>query len=74
MARLNVMKVIEENKRKINTRYDLNVLGVNEILNNSRNSLDLIYNGFVFGYIQGIKASKAEMRKGVKWLWTVCQF
>ena len=66
MPRLNVMKVIEENKRKINTRYDLNVLGVNEILNNSTNSLDLIYNGFVFGYIQGIKASKAEMRKGVK--------
>ena len=66
MPRLNVMKVIEENKRKINTRYDLNVLGVNEILNNSTNSLDLICNGFVFGYIQGIKASKAEMRKGVK--------
>ena len=39
------------------------MLGFKEILNNSINSWDLISNGFVFGYVQGVKANKAEMRR-----------
>ena len=37
-----------------------------EILDNSTGPWDLIYNGFAIGYIQGMKAAKAEIKKGVK--------
>lgn len=63
MARLDVMKTISTNKGKINIRYDLDVLSFNEILDNSMDSWDLIYNSFVLGYAQGMKAIKAEMKK-----------
>ena len=66
MARLNVMKAIIENRGKINTRYALDILGVNEILENSRDSWNLVYNSFVFGYAQGMKAAKKEIKKGDK--------
>ncbi len=66
MPKLNVMKVINENREKINTRYNLGVSGFNEILNNSVDSWDLIYNSFSIGYIQGMKAAKKEIKKGVK--------
>ena len=64
MARLNVMKLIEDNRGKINTKYDLAIRQIDEIESNSLSKLDLICNIFVFGYMQGIKAAKAELRYG----------
>lgn len=60
------MKTIEKNIGKINVRYDLDMESGREILDNSTGPWDLIYNGFAIGYIQGMKAAKAEIKKGVK--------
>lgn len=38
----------------------------NEILNNSAGYFSSISNGFVLGYAQGMKAAKAELKKGGK--------
>ena len=66
MPRLNVMKAINENRGKINTRYDLTYKDAKELIRFSNGQYSLIYNCFSIGYIQGMKAAKAEMRKGVK--------
>ena len=64
MARLNVMKLIESGKKKINRRYTLDLKNITDIEENSNNIFDMQYNFFVIGYIQGMKAAKAELRYG----------
>lgn len=63
MAELNAMKAIEENIGKIDTKYDLSIKQMKDILVNCKGQYDVIYNFFAIGYIQGQKAAKAEMRK-----------
>lgn len=65
MARVkNTMKLIEESIGRINARYDMRVRDVLDIKENSNDPFELICNSFRFGYTQGAKAAKAEMRKG----------
>lgn len=63
MAKINVMNVIEESLGKINPYYDLKVIDAIVISEFSYNKADSALKGFRFGYIQGMKAAKAEMRK-----------
>ena len=63
MARVkNTMNVIQNTE--INTYYDASVLNLQEIKRNSKGIFDLIYNSFIFGYAQGMKAAKAEIQRG----------
>lgn len=63
MARVkNTMKLIETSVGAINIRYDLCAENIMDIKNASRDMYDLICNGFRFGYMQGLKAAKAEMK------------
>ena len=64
----NIMEKIRMTKAEIyNGRYDLRLSDVLEIFDNSPDKFDLITNGYAFGYFQGIRAAKAEMKKkGVK--------
>jgi hypothetical protein len=39
---------------------------VNEIYRTNSNVFDMICDAFVFGYAQGIKSAKAEIRKAAK--------
>ena len=59
----NLIQKIEDARRIINKRYCMNVENVVEIRNNSDDEFRLMSNCFVFGYMQGMKAAKAETRK-----------
>lgn len=59
MARpVNALKIIEENKHKINDQYDLRLHDIINIKNNYKGVCEVISNAFVFGYAQGVKAQK----------------
>lgn len=63
MARVkNTMKLVESSVGVINIRYDLCAENITDIKDASHDIYDLICNGFRFGYMQGLKAAKAEMR------------
>lgn len=59
----NTLKVIEEAADKINLNYDLRTSNIQDIFDASNGSFDMICKGFNFGYMQGMKATKAELRK-----------
>ena len=42
----------------------MHINNLNDIIQASNNPCDLVCNGFRFGYMQGMKAAKAEMKKG----------
>lgn len=60
----NTMKLINSSIRKISSNYDIAAQNIQDIADASNNKWDLITYGFRFGYIQGMKAAKAEMKKG----------
>lgn len=65
MARVkNTMKLVNSSLKVINDNYDLYVENIKDIYVASDNVFDLICNGFRFGYMQGMKVAKAELRKG----------
>ena len=61
----NIMQTIDSSSKLINTRYGASFNDVNTIVNNSNGDIDKVYNGFIFGYLQGLKAARAEMKGGV---------
>lgn len=64
MARVrDTMGLIKKSGRQIDARYDITVGNAADIWDASRDAWDLICNGFRFGYLQGVKAARAEMRK-----------
>lgn len=63
MSKMNVMKKIQEMRRKINFYYDLDIEDMEKIYNSSNDGFSLISNAFTFGYIQGMKAQKAKDKK-----------
>ena len=62
MSRLNMQKAIKEARIIKNPRYDMSALQMLELAR--KDTLDAVSDAFNFGYIQGIKAAKAEMKKG----------
>lgn len=65
MARVkNAMHVIEKTKGTIDERYDMCVEHIVDIKEQSHDFYDLICNGFIFGYAQGMKAER--MRENAK--------
>lgn len=64
MARVrNTMKHIRKAEQLENDKYSLRMNNINDIKKASVDEWSLICNSFYFGYIQGMKAAKAEMRK-----------
>ena len=62
MARVkNTMQLINKSIGKINPNYDLRISNIQDILEDSKDRYDLIFSSFRFGYMQGMKAAKAEM-------------
>ena len=60
----NVVEKAEAAKRKINRRYDITIGNMIEIGEKSDDIFSVISNSFAFGYMQGLKAAKAEVKKG----------
>ena len=49
---------------QINPRYDASWNEIRTIKNSSDSQFEAICNGFNYGYLQGMKAAKAEMKGG----------
>lgn len=58
----NTMKVIGKVRGKIDPGYDLASNNMEDIRENSSSIYSLMCNSFAFGYIQGMKATKAELK------------
>jgi hypothetical protein len=59
----NIMEKVEEAREIVNIRYTLSLREAFDIVENSRNEIDILSNGFNYGYMQGYKAAKTEMKK-----------
>lgn len=65
MARIkNVLEKAESMTGKVNPFYNISGIQIAEIYSNSRDWFNAINNGFKIGYMQGMKAAKAEFKKG----------
>lgn len=60
MRENNTIKQVQSIKGKINPKYDMNTENIQEIWEYDKNPFYLISNAFKFGYVQGMKAAKAE--------------
>ena len=58
-----IMEKINLASEQINPWYSLSFRDTNTILRCSNGNFDLVLNSFTFGYLQGTKAAKAEMKK-----------
>lgn len=63
MARINLEKAIEEGRKIINSRYDMSFNQLVQLAEDP-DIVRSISNAFSFGFLQGTKAARAEMRKG----------
>ena len=59
----NVTRIIEKSIGKIDVRYDMCISDIEAIEKMSYSKYDFITNGFRFGYMQGLKADRAEMKR-----------
>ena len=67
MANLDVIKIIEKARGSINTRYDMDTIDIRAILTKRHSEpVGVAIDSFAFGYIQGVKATKAEMKRKAK--------
>lgn len=60
----NTMKLTRQANGHIKPNYDIFTNNIDDIYRESNDIFDMIINGFRFGYMQGIKAAKAEMKGG----------
>lgn len=60
----NTMKLVQSAEGHIDVRYGMYTQNITDIKEGSENIFDMIVNGFRFGYMQGMKAARAEMKKG----------
>ena len=63
MSRINLEKAVKEGQKIINPRYDMSY-GQLKQLAEAPDIVESISNAFSFGYLQGTKAARVEMRKG----------
>ena len=59
----NTMNLVRKAKFVIDTKYDIYANNVDDIYRESDSTFDMILNGFNFGYMQGMKAARAERKK-----------
>lgn len=64
MSSVNVISEIKNASKIINYHYDASFDKIKTIAHNSTGNIDAVSKGFCYGYQQGVKATKAEMRKG----------
>lgn len=59
-----IMKTIDSTTQLVNPRYDVSFDDAKTIAKHSNGDIDKVYNGFRLGFLQGMKAAKAEMKGG----------
>ena len=63
MAKLNLRKTIEQGEKIINPYYDLQIENIYELEAKKQDRAGMICDAFVLGYVQGVKATKVELKK-----------
>ena len=63
MAVKSMIKNIKAFKGKINPRYDMNCTNMQEIYKACGGTFEAISVSFEYGYLQGMKAAKSDMKK-----------
>lgn len=58
----NVMRLVATANDIIDIRYDIDAYQVMQIYTASRDKYERIINGFKLGYVQGVKATRAEQK------------
>ena len=58
----NVMKEIEKAKKIVDGKYDIPIYMIEDIIDNSGDSISAVGNGFLFGYLQGTNAAKNKYK------------
>lgn len=58
-----VKEKVETSKIKVNPRYDANIVEILELCRGGEGILDKVDLAFRYGYMQGVKAAKAEIRR-----------
>ena len=61
----NTMNLARKARSVINPKFDIYASNADDIYRESDSVFDMIINGFNFGYMQGMKAARAEMKKKV---------
>lgn len=56
----NTMNLVNQFSKVANEKYDMSVRNMIEIHEQSKDAWEMIINSFRFGYMQGVKATKAE--------------
>lgn len=56
-----LMRLIKKSAAKIDDCFDMQAEDVRNICENSNDKYDMVYNGFLYGYTQGMKAKTAEI-------------
>ena len=59
----NTMNLARKARSVINPKYDIYANNIDDIYRKSDSTFDMILNGFNFGYMQGMKAARAEIKK-----------
>lgn len=57
------MYVVENTKGKVDDNYSMYLTNIIHIKESSRDVYDAIANAFYFGYAQGTKATKVELKR-----------
>ncbi len=58
----NTMRLVESALEQVDVRYDIRVKNIKDIYAASNSPFDMICKGFMFGYMQGMKAARAEQK------------
>lgn len=64
MASKSIIEKAESMMRRINKRYSLSTNEAFEVYEKTSSPIEAIAVSFRYGYMQGMKAAKAEMKKG----------
>lgn len=64
MARLDVLKTIEKTRGHVAGRYDVYPQDIMKVMEKYVHPYSIATAAFTLGYAQGVKAAKAELRKG----------
>lgn len=62
----NIVEKVEKwrkNGGHFNSYYDLDCKSIRQLANNNMHRCELILESFRYGYMQGVKANQAEMKK-----------
>ena len=61
----NTMRLVESALEQVDVRYDIRAENIKDIYAASNNPFDMICKGFMFGYMQGVKATRAKQKARV---------